>query len=50
MLKDYTTQALALKDTEEAKKTIIAPDFYAVCEYLDILTKKLEHLRQDWVK
>jgi hypothetical protein len=55
-MKDYTTTALKeqiladkevsqeVKD-EESKKTIISDDAFAVCDFLDQLIKKAEHLR-----
>jgi hypothetical protein len=55
-MKDYTTTALQekivadkevsqeIKD-EEAKKTIISNDAFAVCDFIEQLIKKAEHLR-----
>jgi len=55
-MKDYTTLAIKekieadkdiskeIKD-EELKKTIISNDAFAVCDFIDQLIKKAEHLR-----
>jgi hypothetical protein len=55
-MKDYTTLATKekieadkeiskeIKD-EETKKTIISDDAFAICDFIDQLIKKAEHLR-----
>ncbi len=47
MLEKYTTTELAAKDEKEADKTILSTDFYAVCEFLNDLKNKIEHLRME---
>ena len=45
-MKGYTTKELKEKDPEKEKdKTEISNEAFAICDFLDQLIKKVEHLR-----
>lgn len=49
---DYTTQKKIDKDEtgKEEKKTTLSEDAFALCEFIELLTRKIEQVRINMLK